>query len=445
MKTSIKFVNHASVLISDGTISILSDPWYEGSAFNHGWKLLYELEQTKIDEILKMTTHIWISHEHPDHFSIPFFRKFANTLIRHNIIILFQKTQDKRVFNFLMTLGLRVQEIEFNKKIYLTKKFIITCIKDGFYDSGLLIESHNERILNLNDCEVTTTNRAKEVLNITGEIDVLLTQFSFAAWKGGENNVKWRKEAANDKIKTMQLQINTFKPKFTIPFASFIIFANKNNFYLNDSINKPGQLKEKLNLYGGELIILKPNDILGGENQCLDEIAAIEFWNQKYQDALKNKPIIYTSVNLENLKDSFEKYFTRIHKNNNILLIKVIRTLSPVRVFKPLTINLYDLNVNLTFDYVQKTFSITSRSAMLSMHSASLDFIFKNSFGFDTLTVNGCFEELMDKGFVTATKTLAIENLNNLGIKIGLKTLLKYSIIKLFFVRLYRVSKKLEN
>ena len=81
---------------------------------------------------------------------------------------------------------------------------------------------------------------------------------------------------------------------------------------------------------------------------------------------------------------------------------------------------------------------------MLSMKSESLNFIFKNSFGFDTLTVNGCFEEVQKGGFIKAAKTLAIENLNNLGIKIELKTLFNLSIIKLFLTRLYRVSKKLD-
>ena len=78
------------------------------------------------------------------------------------------------------------------------------------------------------------------------------------------------------------------------------------------------------------------------------------------------------------------------------------------------------------------------------MQSESLDFIFKNSFGFDTLTVNGCFEEVIKNGFVRATKTLAIENLNNLGISIELKTLFNFPIIKLFLTRLYRVARKLD-
>ena len=42
MKIFIQFVNHASVLIGNEKNSILSDPWYSGTAFNDGWSLLYE-------------------------------------------------------------------------------------------------------------------------------------------------------------------------------------------------------------------------------------------------------------------------------------------------------------------------------------------------------------------------------------------------------------------
>ena len=72
-KTSIEFINHASVLISRNKIKILSDPWYKGSTFHNGWKLLYELEDTRILEVLNKISHIYISHEHPDHFYPPFF------------------------------------------------------------------------------------------------------------------------------------------------------------------------------------------------------------------------------------------------------------------------------------------------------------------------------------------------------------------------------------
>ena len=444
MNTSIKFINHASVIISDNNTSVLSDPWYDGDAFHKGWNLLHETKSHDIDEFLNEITHIWVSHEHPDHFSISFFKKFASKLRENSIKIIFQKTKDKRVYNFLIAQGLEVKELDFNKRYNLSDNFFISCIKDGFYDSGLFIESHGEKILNLNDCEVSTPKRIKEVMSICGEVDVLLTQFSFAAWKGGKKNKIWRKEAAKEKIKTISLQIQMFKPKFVIPFASFIYFSNEDNFYLNDAVNRPDHLKNHLKEHASKLVIMSPNDILGGKNQSLNEDKALEFWQKKYENIKSTKLNKYSKIDIKLLQISFNDYCERIKKRNNIFLIKFIRVLSPIRVFKPVVVEITDLGHNIKFDYVNKTFLETFEPAMISMKSESLSFIFKNSFGFDTLTVNACFEEKKKGAFVQATKSLAIENLNNLGIKIEMKTLINFSIIKLFLSRLYIVKKKLD-
>ena len=55
MKTSIQFINHASVIIKGTNISLLSDPWYQGDAFHKGWNLLYELSDDQIINIFKST------------------------------------------------------------------------------------------------------------------------------------------------------------------------------------------------------------------------------------------------------------------------------------------------------------------------------------------------------------------------------------------------------
>ena len=278
MKTSVKFINHASVVVSDENISVLSDPWFSGDAFHKGWNLLHETGDNDIKKLLQKITHIWISHEHPDHFSISFFQNYSEILKNNSIKILFQKTSDKRVFKFLTAKGLNVKELEFNKSLKLSDDFTVKCIKDGFYDSGLLIDSHGDKILNLNDCEVTTPSRAKEVFSLTGKVDVLLTQFSYAAWKGGTKNKRWRVNAAQEKINTIKLQTETFRPKYLIPFASFFYFSNKENFYLNDSVNRPEQLEDKLQKYLEKLTIMAPNDVLGGKIERLNNIKAINLW-----------------------------------------------------------------------------------------------------------------------------------------------------------------------
>ena len=442
MKTSLQFINHASVIISDGKTSVLSDPWYAGEVFHKGWNLLHENSNEEISEILDGITHIWVSHEHPDHFSVPFFKLFSKKIKALSIEILFQKTKDKRVVKFLADQGFDVQELEFNQPKFLHDDFSITCIKDGFYDSGLLTEVNGEKILNLNDCEVTTENRANEVYSATGAVDVLLTQFSFAAWKGGQENKKWRDEAAEEKINTVRLQIEKFNPKLVIPFASFVYFSNAQNFYLNDAVNRPQDVVNKLERYADKILIMAPYDKIGDDHDSTNNENAIIFWDRKYSDIESIQK--YHRIEIDQLIETFGQYCDRIHKNNDIKLIKILRMISPIGVFTPCLVHLSDLNITVEFDYVSKSFRETREEALLLMQSESLYFIFKYPFGFDTLTVNGCFEEVARNGFVRATKTLAIENLNNLGMNIEINALFNFSVIKLFLSRLYRVARKLD-
>ena len=443
MKTSIQFINHASVIIKGDNISVLSDPWYQGDSFHKGWNLLCEISDEHQLEVLNKTTHIWISHEHPDHFSIQFFKKFSYQINERKIKILFQKTKDKRVVQFLKSLSIEYFELKNNINLKLDESFSVTCLKDGFYDSALLVINKNEKILNLNDCDVTDSNKAKEIFFKTGEVDVLLTQFSYAAWKGGIANKKWRIEAALEKLNAINIQISTFKPKFVIPFASFIYFSNKENFYLNDSINKPSDVFEKFKHSKSKIIIMKPNDFIGDDFENFSNVESIEFWNKHYNGINQKKINFYDLVGYELIYKNFLKYCERISKKNNMTFIAIIRSISPIPFFNPVIVNVLDLNITLKFDYVSKKIEQTTEAPMINLKSESLNFIFVNSFGFDALTVNGCFEEGKVGGFVMATKSLAIENLNNLGISVTPSLIFNFSIIKLFIMRLYRVAKKL--
>ena len=67
-----------------------------------------------------------------------------------------------------------------------------------------------------------------------------------------------------------------------------------------------------------------------------------------------------------------------------------------------------------------------------------------NSFGFDTLTVNGCFEEEKESGFSKAARTLSIENLNNMGIEFRPSIIFNFKLISMFINRLWTVSKKIK-
>ena len=126
----IKFINHASFIVKNKNFNLLIDPWFSGSSFDNGWDLISE---TKIDdEELKNITHIWFSHEHPDHFSVKDLKYIYN--LNKDIKILFQETLDKRVINFCKNLGFTVIEVKNYQKYFFDKISYIQIIKCGFLD-----------------------------------------------------------------------------------------------------------------------------------------------------------------------------------------------------------------------------------------------------------------------------------------------------------------------
>lgn len=438
----IEFINHASVIVSNGEQSVLSDPWYQGDAFHKGWNLLHEFNDNEINNLLDRVTHIWISHEHPDHFSISFFKKFKQKITDRNIFILFQQTDDKRVESFLRGNKFSVRILEFNKWIELGSDFKVLNFKDGFYDSGLAIQTLNKKILNLNDCEVKTKERCNEILNHVGECDVMISQFSYAAWKGGKANISWRKKAASEKLATLELQANKFKPKYLIPFASYVYFSNKKNFYLNDCSNKPGDVINFLTpKIDAKIKIMMPFEKFNFQNNFENE-KSLNFWNEKFNSIKPTNQ--FNLIELEDLQESFKKYTARIFKNNSKFFIRLSRLVSPISVFKPIIIHLDDHNINVSLDIMSESIKISEARPDVEMSSESLFFIMQNTFGFDTLTVNGCFEEISKNGFSKMTKSLAIENLNNIGIKFNFFIIFNFKLIHLFIGRLFSVSKNLK-
>lgn len=442
--TSLTFINHASVLVSHGEISLLSDPWYQGDAFHKGWNLIFELTDEEISDLLKKVTHIWISHEHPDHFSIMFFKKFAREIISNGIQIIFQETADKRVENFLSNSSYNFSVIKFNVWKDLSEDFKILCFKDGFYDSGLCIKTSDKKILNLNDCEIKDSSRCNEVLKITGECDILVSQFSYAAWKGGKDNLTWRKLAAKEKIDTLKLQTSFFKPKVLVPFASYVYFSNEQNFYLNDASNKPQQVIKAFEKNNTKIAVLSPFQKINNLDLEIDNNESLTFWDKAYEK-VKSRPLTkYKSVDFNSLEECFENYKSRIFKNNSKWFMLIARYLSPIPAFRPVIINISDLNINIELNLFKNSLQKCNVVADISMHSESLSFILNNTFGFDTLTVNGCFEEVAELGFSRATRTLAVENLNNMGIEFRPTILFNYQLIIMFISRLWTVSKKIK-
>ena len=398
----IKFINHASVVIEGNGKSILTDPWYEGEIFNKGWKLLEENKTNDIKQIIDTIDYIWISHEHPDHFSISFFKKYKDQIISNSIIILFQETKDKRVVSFLRSLSFNVVEIKESEEFKIEKNFSVKVIKDEFYDSSLLLKINDISIFNTNDCNFQNINKTKNFYKKFGPCDILLTQFSYAAWKGGKDNTDWRRNAALDKLNTLYEQAKIFKSKFIIPIASFIYFANKENFYLNDASNSPRDIIDFFNKKNKEnkiILLSKYQTFSPTQLNKHSNKKALEFWDNLFDNKNNLTNIEYnTSNSIDEIKKAFLTYRNRIKANNSIISIQFVNLIKIGGFFQSNKIYLHDLDTGIEINLAFGNFEIiTKEDCFVSMHSESFIFIMKTSYGFDTLTVNGCFEELKKK------------------------------------------------
>jgi len=422
---NIIFLNHASFIIEFNGIKILNDPFLFGSAFNDGWNLIKEVDHEKI---LKGTTHIVLSHEHPDHFSIPFLKSIPSEK-RGKIKIIYQETYDKRVKNFCKRLGYKFLEFKNLKETKVIENFYITIGKVPFYDSWINYRLNNKNILNVNDCILENTNVLFSIKKVIKNIDVLFTQFSYA-------NFVPEKEQINEAInclKNIKLQDRILNPNYIVPFASFIYFSHDENYFMNKNINTIQATHNYIEKNcKAHPVILKPNEYWDLKKK--DNYDALDFWNVHYENIpnlqYHKNSLISNSVDLvEKSKD----YLKRIKKNNNTFLIFILFKL---KFFNNISIFVTDLKEYFYFDVFNglklKKNLINQNNIDIEMSSESLEFIFKYDYGFDTLFVNARFRAL-PKNINKIIKNFIVGSLNNTGRFInffGIHKFLNLNLIK---------------
>ena len=415
---TISFVNHASIFIKSNNVRLLSDPWYFGDAFNRGWDLLYENPFEQILDLINETTHIFISHEHPDHFSIPFFKKYCTELKSSNIQIIFQETRDKRVVRFLRSLNLSVIEAKKNKWLKLDDQVHINIFPIGTLDSAFLLETSDYFFINTNDCELSPLN-SQNILEQQQKRKptVLLHQFSYAAWRGSS---EWMEKAANYKLKKL-FQINkTLKANLLIPFASFIYFSHNENFHLNRNFNDPLKVSNFLknsevshtflNIYPKNHIVEK---LLNDDNYRKDlNNQALNFWNSLYKNI---KPKHDTGLDNFSISATIaDNYIIRIKESNNLFLMKFINLISLNFIFGSSLIYLKDRHETYLLSYkCLKKIKNNRGDCDIEISSDSFLLIVTQPYGLDTLSVNGRLKEIKKNGFRNFVYSMGFLTLNS--------------------------------
>ena len=426
----IQFLNHACFLVEHGNTVLLNDPYLKGTAFNDGWDLIVNDIDFSFSQEKKY--FIYYSHEHPDHFSIPFINEIEDDF-KENITILYQETKDLRVSSFLRKKNFTVIEVKHNQRIALSKNFFITIGKVPFYDSWALIEIQGKKILNANDCILEAPDRVRDIKKITNNIDILFTQYSYANWvEGGEKSKSARKELAREKLRRIKMQANILHPTYIVPFASMVRFCHKENSYMNDSLNTP---RDTINFIANETnstpFMMTPYEEWDGESSK-DNESALTFWDTSYQNAL-SRPLIglKEQYSWEDLLSAYNKMLDRVKARNNFMLIKFLSFINmiPEQIFR-----VTDLDLFIQFSWHEgcKLVDRDIQQHSIGISSESLHFLFANDFGVDTLNVNARFSGSLrqKKNLIKTFFPLALNNTGRYISFVGIVKTFELSFIR---------------
>jgi hypothetical protein len=401
----IEFVNHASFIIEAAGIKLITDPWLEGTAFHDGWALVEPSHFAW--ERFREITHIWFSHEHPDHFSPPNLKQIPEAY-RKNICILFHQTKDRKVVEYCRAIGFEnVRELGTGwEAISADFKVMNRPHTDG--DSWLCVKTEGKCLLNVNDCNLETDAEVNQIkAAISCNPDVLFTQFSYANSIGNRSDTALRAKFARAKIEEVHRQIRILKPSYVVPFASFVWFCHEENFFRNDAINTVLTAMKAIEKTAAMPVILFNAD-QWEPGQKHDSLASALSWQESYAAQIKPENVKKArTVGLDELKQVAHAFCTRLLDKNSLL---IRFWLEPTHIY----VKDLDLTLCLSLDGLTQS-QKSSAHCDVSLGSEVLHYCFKFEWGGSTTRINGRYEVPLSGKFSRFKRYFLISQFNNQG------------------------------
>lgn len=392
---------HACFSLEDEDVKLLVDPWFIGSVFNNGWRLENEIIPSLTD--LSKINYVYITHEHPDHFNIQTLKILNNYW---NPIFIVQKTQDRRVANYIdNVLRKKVVEMDSSEEISISRQISLKVFSHGHMDSFALIKANKHKILNVNDCVLKTKDSLKRISKRINyeQVDVLMSQYSFASFQGNKDNIKSLVSASEDHLKWVKMRVKHFSPKIFIPFASEINWAHPENEYLNhykvnflDVETEISSLNSSIQTLplskNSTTNILENLSIKRYNFACVNEVNSLQV-----PSTTTDLPNINRDQAFLNICRAAEKARNMLLKKNHKLLFFVLRFLSITKILQDVVIKLNIANNQIYLRLrsplsFQLLTNIDQNKVDICMSYDSLLFCLENAFGAETLWVNSRFE-----------------------------------------------------
>lgn len=237
-KITIRFLNHACLIINSGTLKFATDPWLVGSAFCNGWWLKYKTPDDAFAE-LNACDFIYISHNHPDHL-----HKETLLNVRRDMKIITANFQSGSTEKYLRSIGFKnVSALNFEDKwVSHTSETAISVMKSGDFrdDSGLLFECGDFSAL------LTVDSKYLDFWRLPSAITILASSFAGGAtgfplcFENYDPSEKQRIVTRNrNAAKVVNEQvISLTSPKAFLPYAGYFIEGAERDEYIRKNNKK---------------------------------------------------------------------------------------------------------------------------------------------------------------------------------------------------------------
>lgn len=316
MSPQITWLDHAGFVLEHGEIRLATDPWGAGDAFLHGWRRQSSAVFPMAE--LARATHLWISHEHADHFSPATLRAIPEDA-RARMRVLYQATRDGTLARFCRSLGFAdVIELRHLAWHELGPDFRIRCGHAFGGDSWLLIAAGGTRLLNLNDCIYEDDLALHDLRRDVGAIDVLLAQFSVGSWLGNPDEDDWRTVEPARALDVLRRKCRALAPRQTVPWASFFYFGHPENFFLNDALASPADALRAIVAGGSAPVLPYVGDRWTPGTPWHGNEASVARWDRDRVACLAAGPVAPAprDVDLATLRDAAHAYVDRTRAEN---------------------------------------------------------------------------------------------------------------------------------
>jgi UDP-MurNAc hydroxylase len=178
-------LGHAGFCVETSHATVIMDPWLSPTgAFDSSWfqfprnHHLSAFVESKLQDASR-ERFVYISHEHKDHFDLP----FLESLRARDFTLVIGRFQRTALADALIGYDCRgIEVLRDGERLPFPGGSMRLYLEDSGLnrDSGILVQADGQRFLNANDCKMN--DRLRQIVEDNGGIDAFTCQFSGATW-----------------------------------------------------------------------------------------------------------------------------------------------------------------------------------------------------------------------------------------------------------------------